>query len=894
MSAQSTVEAINKSFRDNQPRRFAKYFGTSKSPAHVQHLPMDMPEKGGYLSRLAKSLGAEATREEIASRYIEDDRTSVTLWFLKGGSEERPVKNLLLAAYRYDEEGRVVEEEYLPIPSTAEAQAYFPDTPLPAKQVKPKLSFITATRKRRSRAGRKLGIRVKDTDLHRIPKVGKTVLTNLREAGVNTFQELSTASDDLLASVRDASGRALRNFDFNYWREVGQKFVAGELDEFPAPPKARGAKTGKRSQNIDYQTLQPGDIDYLPRVGAKLLGAMHAEGIYTFEDLAGADDDALERLREPAGRPFVNFDMTYFRKAAQAVVDGKSTVPAPPKPEKAKKSGARASATKFKNVNPNDLHILPGVGKQLIAALHEGEVFTFADLAEASDETLREARSKIKGKYKNFDLKYLRKQAALARDGKYDKFEYPVKIEREAKKPSAKSVAAKFLDRVQGASDEDIDVFDGIGRVVREALAGKGITRISQLAESSEETLREALESAGPRFAGFRVDYWIDSAKKFLGGEFDAIAPKAPKKTPKKPKPTGRKVRVRKPKDNKDLTALPNVGSTVAFELKAAGLDTFEKIAAASDSQLASVRTNCGPRYKNFDTSYWRRVAGMAAAGDYAYPGTVAKEDAPKKERKQKPLDPTKLRRLANVGQALADSLRDNGIKTWDDIVGAKDWQLSKAIDEAGKRKLSITPHELVQSAKDALQGKFPERKKREKKAGLPEGYDDFTRLPGVSLGKAAMTRLHEADIKSFKDLSKATIKSLEEIRDTMRGRVATADVRKWRELAKLAAKGAWDEIDGTGGVAKPTKKRPSGPSDGDNLADIKGIRQKDQQLLRSRGVKTFSDVAGLDAATLEDYLEENGGKVKKSTVASIKEQARALAAGADPKEVRKAAKAKK
>ena len=886
------MEAINAGFRDNRPDSAAEYFGDGDAVAHVQQLPMSGAEGGAYLPRLLASLGPDATKQELASRYLEDERASVTLWFVQGGTEERPVKNLLLAAFRYDEDGRVVEEEYLPVASTADAQAYFPDTPLPAKRVKPKLSFIAATRKRKSRLGRKLGIRLKDTDLHRIPKVGKTVLANFREAGVNTFQDLSTASDDLLASVRDASGRALRNFDFSYWRSVGEKFVAGELDAFPAPPKVRKAKTGKRSQDIDYQTLQPGDIDYLPRVGAKLLGAMHAAGIYTFEDLAGASDETLESLREPAGRPFVNFDMTYFRKAAQAVVNGKSAVPDYPKPEKAKKGSGRPHPSKLRNVNPNDLHVLPGVGKQLIAALHEENVFTFADLAEAPDDVLRGARAKIKGKYKNFDLNYLRRQANFARNGEFEKFEYPVKIERAPKKKSAKSTAANFLDKLQRASEEDIDIFDGIGKVVKEALASKGIRTIPQLAEASQETLKEALATAGPRFAGFRVEYWVDAAKKFLAGEFDAIAPKAPKKTKPKAK-SSRKVRVRKPVDEKDLKALPNVGSTVAFELKAAGLDTFSKIAAASDAQLTSVRTNCGPRYKNFDVSYWRTVAAMAAEGNYDYPGTIAKEDVPRKARKQKPTDPTKLKRLASVGQALADSLRDNGIQTWTDIVDAPDWKLMKAIDEAGKRKLSIKPQELVQSAKDALNGKFPERKKREKKAGLPEGYDDFTRLPGVSLGKAAMTRLHEAGIKSYRDLGKATIASLEAIRDTMRGRVATADVRKWRELAKLAAKGAWDEIDG-GQPGPEPKKRPAAPKDGDDLSAIKGIRHKDQQLLRSRGVKSFADLVGLDNDTLADYLEENGGKAKKSAIASIKDQAEALANGADPKDVRKAARAKK
>ena len=895
MSNNENLQTLDAAFADGNTSTVESNYADRGLKTHVQNLfAISGKPASRNLSSLRESLGPDADVEVIAQRYIEDDATSVTLFSLRGGGEHVKLKSLLLVARRFDDKGKITEEEYLPIASTADAQAYFPNTPLPARQVKPRLSFITATRKRKSRAGRKLGIRVKDTDLHRIPRVGKTVLENLRAAGVNTFQQLSEASDDVLDSVRTASGRALRNFDYTYWREVGQKFVAGELDEFPAPPKARGTKTGKRSQNIDYQTLRDGDLDYLPRVGAKLLSAMHAEGIQTFADLASADDEKLERLREPAGRPFVNFDMTYFRTAAKAVVDGSNSVPPPPSPVKSSRSGGPANLARFRNVNPNDLHILPGVGKQLIAALHEAGIYTFGDLANADKDVLTEARSKIKGKYKNIDLGYLRRQAKLAEAGEYEKFVYPPKIDKPSKKSGSKDAAADFLNKLRGAGDDDINVFDGIGNVVREALAGKGITKISQLAGATEETLRDALASAGPRFSGFRVDYWTDAAQKFLAGEFESISPKAPKKD--KPKKSGRKVRARKPKDNKDLKSLPNVGTTVAFELKSAGLDTFEKVAKASDAQLMGVRANSGPRYKNFDVSYWRTVAEMAANGEYNYPGTVAKEDAGQKERKQRPLDPTKLKRLPNVGQALADSLRDNGLKTWNDIVDAADWKVMKAIDEAGKRKLSITPHALIQSAKDALQGKFPERKPRQKKEGLPEGYDDFSRLKGVSLGQAAMQRLHDAGVKTYKDLSKATIAQLEGIREGLRGRVATADVRKWRDVAKLAAKGDWEGVEAypDGGDAPvQKKKRPAAPGDGDDLAAIKGIRHKDQQLLRSRGVKTFKQLADIEEQRLEDYLYETGAKLKNTSVAAIQEEARKLASG-DGKRAKATKKSKK
>ncbi len=875
--------------------------------SHVQNLiTLKGKSAASNLSTLRDSLGDSATVELIASRFIEDSNASVSLFLIQGQSGDTRVKSLLLLARRFSDKGKVVEEEYLPVGSTADAQPYFPDTRLPAKQVQPRLSFITATRKRKGKSSDKPNIRLKQTDLHRLAMVGPKVLSNFKEAGITTFQALADAGDDVLEAVRDASGRKLRNFDFSYWRDAAVLAAQDQFEKIIDPPKARAQKSGKRDQSIDFSQLRDDDISYLPKVGPKLHQALKDAGLGTFSALTEATDEQLEALREDAGRPFVNFDMTYFRTAAAKKVAGSKTVPAPPSPQKPKSgSNGRGAGRTRRATNPNDIHKLPGVGAQLVAALHEANIFTFTDLAGADNKVLQEARAQTKGKYKNIDIAYLKRQAKYAAAGQFDKIESPAKVEKAAKPERSADPTANFQARLRAASDKKIDVIPGIGPGIKTALKDRGIETISALAKADLSVLSEIAEASGRRFSGFPVQFWIDSAKSFLAGDFDSIPVKAPKmeRPAKVKRKSGTKRQPgtpRTPRNDQDLLALPTVGATIARGFNEAGLDTFRKVANASIDELTAVRDASGPRFTNFDVSYWKEVAGLAADGNYEYPAkpvAAKKLKAERKARERKALDPTKLTRLANVGATFATALRDNGMGTWQDIVEAEAWKIHKAASEGGKRSRTIDPEELKRSAKDALNGKFPERQSRGSKPKLPEGHEDFTHIPG--LGSVVRNRLYDVNIRTFKDLNKATISQLEGIRDTVRGRVARANVRDWKERAGYAANGEWSKVDASKfgnddevAVAKP--KRPSAPSDGDDLTLIKGIRHKGQQLFRSRGIKTHAAVAALSDDELAALLDDSGSRASSVTPASVKEQANMLAGGNTAKKAAKAAAPKK
>ena len=868
--------------------------------AHIQNL-VNLRGKSAVanLHQFRSGLGDDATVQVMAQRTLEDESTTVSLYVVDGSpADGRRIKSLFLIARRFNDKGKVVEEEILPVGSTADAQPYFPEQKLPAKQIQPRLSFISATRKRRSgKSGGRPPRPTKQTDLHRLRMVGPKVLSNMHEAGIENFTQLSQASDEVLETIRDASGRKLRNFDYNYWREAAKHAAAGNFDAIPEPQRNKAQKIGKRGADVDFSQLRDDDIHYLPKVGKKLLEAFHDQNIHTFSDLAHADDEQLEALREPAGRPFVNFDMTYFRTAAQKKLDGAKSVPKPPKPVKA--AGAKGAAVKS-GYNPNDLHILPGVGAQLVAALHNVGIYTFADLVAAPLERLQQARSETRGKYKNIDLNYLKRQAKFAAAEQPEKFEQPVKIEKVASTSAKADPVEKFQAKLRAANESDINLLPSLGPGIRQELANRGIHTMSDIANADDAVLQDVVANAGRRFAKFDTSFWKKAAANFLAGDFDKIPARAPvaEKKPKTgrkrgPKPGG-KSGGRTPRDEKDLTALPQVGTTVAHEFKAAGLDTFQKIAKASDDQLRAVRANAGRKFKSFDISYWKKVAGMAAAGEYDFPAPPRAEKAEtekkgRRGRQPKPISPTKLSKLDGVGATFAKHLRDNGINTWHDLADAESWLIMKAISEAPNRFRKLKPEALKQSAKDAINGKFPEKKKRKPKASLPAGHDDFTALPGI--GEGVQTKLHQQGIRSYNDLSKAAIGVLEEVRDQVRGRVAKANVRDWKELARLAKAGEWHKVDpskyaegdsATGeGDNGGKSKKPKAEAGKDDFRRIKSIGPQAVQMFHSRGIKTFIQIAAMSDDALAAILEEGGPRTKNLSPADVRDAAAELAAEA-------------
>jgi len=82
-------------------------------------------------------------------------------------------------------------------------------------------------------------------------------------------------------------------------------------------------------------------------------------------------------------------------------------------------ASAPAKATKA-SAKGDDLKLVEGIGPKIQEHLNAANIVTFADLAEASQETIQGVLDSAGSAYKMHDPSTWPDQAALARDGKMD------------------------------------------------------------------------------------------------------------------------------------------------------------------------------------------------------------------------------------------------------------------------------------------------------------------------------------------------------------------------------------------------------------------------------------------------------------------------------------------
>jgi len=96
------------------------------------------------------------------------------------------------------------------------------------------------------------------------------------------------------------------------------------------------------------------------------------------------------------------------------------------------------------------------------------------------------------------------------------------------------------------------------------------------------------------------------------------IQPIVEKKAPAKKttaKKSAKKTPTKKAADK--LTMIEGIGPKIAGLLKEDGIDTFAKLAKASQKKLKAVLTAAGPRFKMHNPGSWPKQAGLAAKGEW-------------------------------------------------------------------------------------------------------------------------------------------------------------------------------------------------------------------------------------------------------------------------------------
>jgi len=214
--------------------------------------------------------------------------------------------------------------------------------------------------------------------------------------GAEALQDtLDKAADNILVQYE----KELRK---NPVLEMGGGVAVAET-EIEATPIAENKPKGKSKKSADGD-----DLTKIEGIGPKMATALQNAGITTFAQLAEANEDQLRVAIENAGMKFAPSIPTWAKQAKFAA-DGDW-------------NGLEAyQSILIGGIEPNndDLTKIEGIGPKIATALNNAGIFTYAHLANATEDQLHTAIEKA-GMRLAPSIPTWAKQAQLAADGKWD------------------------------------------------------------------------------------------------------------------------------------------------------------------------------------------------------------------------------------------------------------------------------------------------------------------------------------------------------------------------------------------------------------------------------------------------------------------------------------------
>lgn len=214
--------------------------------------------------------------------------------------------------------------------------------------------------------------------------------------GAEALQDtLDKAADNILVQYE----KELRR---NPTLEMGGGVAVAET-EIEATPIAENKPKGKSKKSASGA-----DLTKIEGIGPKMATALQSAGITTFAQLAEASEDQLRAAIENAGMKFAPSIPTWAKQAKFAA-DGDW-------------NGLEAyQSILIGGIEPNndDLTKIEGIGPKIATALNNAGIFTYAHLANATEDQLHTAIEKA-GMRLAPSIPTWAKQAQLAADGKWD------------------------------------------------------------------------------------------------------------------------------------------------------------------------------------------------------------------------------------------------------------------------------------------------------------------------------------------------------------------------------------------------------------------------------------------------------------------------------------------
>lgn len=199
------------------------------------------------------------------------------------------------------------------------------------------------------------------------------------------------------------------------------------------------------------------------------------------------------------------------------------------KTEKAS-SGSGIAADKFAALKEDNLQVVEGIGPKMNEFLRNNGIKTWADLAATKSEDIKALLDKEGNRYRIIDPKTWPAQAALARDGEWDKLiamQKDLNAGKEGKSTqSTDSKVEKLLIKMgvlRRWKKDDLKAVEGIGPKIEGLLHNAGINTWEALSGTDVGKLQDILDKAGKRYALADPGTWPKQAKLAAEGKWDEL-----------------------------------------------------------------------------------------------------------------------------------------------------------------------------------------------------------------------------------------------------------------------------------------------------------------------------------------------------------------------------------
>ncbi|MEM8687674.1 MAG: helix-hairpin-helix domain-containing protein, partial [Pseudomonadota bacterium] len=249
------------------------------------------------------------------------------------------------------------------------------------------------------------------------------------------------------------------------------------------------------------------------------------------------------------------------------------------------------------------------------------------------------------------------------------------------------------------------------------------------------------------------------------------------------------------PADNErdDLSLIAGIGPTIANELNGLGIQSFRQLAELSDDEAERVNEQTGFPGR-VEREEWREQArelmeGKPPRAKVDQEQLAAAEAAPDPEPEPDPVPapapppPDDLALISGIGPAIAKSLNEYGITTFQQIAALEGEEVGRVNDHVGFPG-RIEREEWREQAKELMEGKPPRAKAdRQAKAAKklpapapkskaaetpqavpPPAKDDLTKIKGI--GPALARELHNMGFHTFRQLSELDPNQIEQVND--------------------------------------------------------------------------------------------------------------------------------